>query len=424
MNKDKLKKLAIIFGVAIITFVIVYFSSVETIKLVNKSNNVKNESVKPISKEENSFNTKIIKEINKKEENNYLISPYSIEYVLSMLRDGADGNTKKELDNLIGNRDINYLGVKGRVNVANGLFVRDIYKNKVLSSYYDTLKSKYKSEIIYDDFNSPDVINNWVNKETYEMIPKIIDKIPSNMKLLIVNALAIDVEWKYKFECSSTTKEEFTKVDGSKYEVSMMNNSYKSGVKYFDIDGSKGVILPYKSYDSEGNEIENSDSNLEFIGILPDNNVKDYVNNLSDDILNKIDKNAIDTSSDVMLSLSLPSFNYNYDVDNLISYLQELGVNDIFNENSANLSGIGIDNLYVSKMIQKTYISLKEEGTRAAAATGMMAGTTSVGKGSKKIIKIEFNKPFIYVIRNKKTNEMLFFGVIYEPNKWEGSTCK
>ena len=82
-----------------------------------------------------------------------------------------------------------------------------------------------------------------------------------------------------------------------------------------------------------------------------------------------------------------------------------------------------IDNLYVGEAIHKTHIDLNEKGTKAAAITyfGMFKNTSIIIE--KENIEIEFNRPFIYIIKDSKTNEMLFFGVVYEPNKWNGSTC-
>ena len=91
------------------------------------------------------------------------------------------------------------------------------------------------SEIIYDEFTSPEKINNWVNDKTYKMIPSILDSIPEDFVLGLANAIAIDVDWANDFECTSTRSKEFTKEDGSKIDVSMMHQG-DTYAKYFDTE--------------------------------------------------------------------------------------------------------------------------------------------------------------------------------------------
>ena len=81
------------------------------------------------------------------------------------------------------------------------------------------------------------------------------------------------------------------------------------------------------------------------------------------------------------------------------------------------------DNVYVSKAVHKTYIDLNEKGTKAAAVTYFGMDKASSVAPTKKKVKIEFNKPFVYMIRDSKTKEILFFGVVRKPNEWKGSTC-
>ncbi|MBQ6498126.1 MAG: hypothetical protein IJI58_05370 [Bacilli bacterium] len=367
------------------------------------------------------YNVNIIKEINKEATDNYLISPYSIEMALSMLKEGADGTTREEIEDLIGDRDINILKIPKKVNVANGVFINQDYKDSVLSSYSDIVKDKYKSELIYDKFQTPDVINKWVNRETYQMIPTLFKELPKDTLMVLVNALAIDVEWNDGFDCKRTTKYSFSKQDGKKMDVAMMYQSYEKGTKYFELDDAQGVILPYASYDSNGNKVEKNGNNLEFIGILPDDDVKDYVDNLTVDKIKEIDEEAKVASEGKKLALHLPKFEYDYEIDGFVEKLKELGIKEVFTP-SADLSKMIDEPAHVSSVVHKTYIELKEEGTKAAAATGVIVEKNTASEDE--IVHIAFDKPFAYIIRDQKTKEMLFFGVVYEPNKWTGKSCK
>ena len=368
-----------------------------------------NDNKKTVVKVDKSYDVKLIKEINKNEKSNYLISPYSIEIALNMLRDGTDNNTKKELDSLLGSRKINYLESK-RIGVANGLFINDDLKDSVLEDYSNTIKDKYNGEIVYDKLETPKVINDWVKKQTNGMIPKLADKTNPNIILMLVNALAIDVDWLDEFECNYTHEDEFTKIDGSKYKVSMMKNTFDD-VNYFEISNAKGVVLPYKKYD---------DVQLEFVGILPNDKVDSYVNDLTVKELDEIDNNL--EKSKVVVSL--PRFSYDYEINGFIKNLQNLGIKDVFNDSKADLSKMVDIDAFVGNVIHKTHIDLNEKGTKAAAVTAIEVVDKAAVPSDEEIEEVEFNKPFVYMIRDSKTKEILFFGVVYEPEKWNGSTCK
>ena len=378
----------------------------------------------------NDFNSKMIREINKTEKSNYLISPYSIEIALNMLRDGANGQTKSQIDSLIGERQISDVTVKDKINVVSAAFIKNEYKNNVTKSYYQKLYNNYNADILYDEFKNPKVMNDWVNKETDGMIKEITDRLSKDFVLGIANAVAIDVEWKSPFECSGTNEEDFTKIDNNKYSVSMMHHTYNKydKVKYFETDTEKGIVLPYKSYDENGKETSERGNNLEFIGILSNNSIKDYVSNINDKVFERIDSNLKELNDNEKIKLSLPMFKYDYRIPNFLTSLKNLGVTTVFDPNDADLNNMikkEGENFYVSDAIHKTHIDLNEKGTKAAAVTAFIIDkNTAMPTEPSKIIEIKFNKPFAYMIRDTKTKEILFFGVVYEPLKWEGSTCK
>ena len=415
MNK-KYRLLIIIIAIAILT--IGSYLLLKDEKSVTKEKKVKD------------FNSRIIRELNKNENNNYLISPYSIEIALNMLRDGANGKTKEQIDNLIGQRTINNVIVKNKINVANGAFIKDKYKNNVTPNYYDSLKTRYNADILFDEFKTPKVINDWVDKETNGMIKEVIKTIDDSFALGLANAVAIDVEWKYPFDCTSTTEEEFIQIDNKKSNVSMMHKTYNNydNINYFDTNEEKGIIIPYKTYDIDGNEINEEGNSLEFIGILPNGSVKEYVDNINEDYFTRINNSLKEIKDNEKVSLSLPMFKYEYEVSDFKTNLMNLGIKDVFDSNSADLSNMiksPEENFYVSDAIHKTYIDLNEKGTKAAAVTAfIIKANSAMLENEPKIIEIKFSKPFVYIIRDTKTKELLFFGVVYEPLKWEGSTCK
>ena len=359
----------------------------------------------------------------KHDNNNFLISPYSMTIALEMLRDGAKGETSEEIDNLLqGVEQIKQINIQNRIATANGLFIKEKYKNEIQDSYYSLIKNTYGGDILYDKFESPKIINDWVTKNTKEMIKDPIDSIDPDFILGIFNALAIDVEWFHQFKCDSTTEETFISGD-NEYKVEMMHQEYDYNAKYFETDNSKGVILPYKTYDEEGNEAEEGTS-LEFIGILPNIDLADYIDfHFSDDYVN-LDKLAKDVSEETKLELSLPRFEYRYTFEDFANALKAEGINSAFTD-EADFSGISKENdMKVGSAIHETYIKLGETGTKAAAITGFSLVGNALEPDDYERIEIEFNKPFLYLIRDSKTKEILFIGGVYKPNIWNGPTCE
>lgn len=404
---EKIKRSIII----IVIIIIAIFSSMNA-----RERRIKKENEKKEVKIMEEYNSDIIRTTF--EEKNYLISPYNIKMALNMLKEGADGNTKVEIEKVIGNEKINNINIKNKLSVANAIFIKNDFKSSVKKEFTNIMNNKYHSEIIYDDFKTPKVINDWVNKKTNGMIDKVLDKMDENSIMGIASALALDIEWLDKFNCSDTKKEEFTKIDNSKINTIMMRQTYESNAKYIKGDKEEGIIIPYNT--------ETSDVELEFVGLLPKNNITDYVRNIDINKINDLIKNARETNDKLHVILSLPRFSYSYEVEDFISSLKKMGINDVFSPELANLSKIlDTSGIYVGDAIHKTKIDLNEDGTKASAVTyfNIMYKGAPLFEQNYEEINLVFNKPFVYMIREKNTGEILFFGTVYEPSAWKGKVC-
>lgn len=352
---------------------------------------------------------------------NYMVSPYSVEIALSMLREGAKGDTLDELNKVVPKRSIKTLIVKNKVNVANAIFIKTDYKKDMLPSYMDTLDQDYNADVVYDDFKTPDKINNWVNQETHGMIPKILDSMDRDFVLGIANAVAMEEKWKNPFECENTVGYAFTKRDGKQFDTAMMFQSYEDSVAYYKNDEMESIVIPYNTYNRKSGKEDEKGEQLDFIGILP-KDLDSYIQDFTMEDVSEITQNGRVAGYNYEITIGLPRFEFDFDYQSFKEALMMMGIQNVFAP-GCDLSGM-IQNhpdMYVNKAIHKTYVKVDEAGTKAAAVTyyGVTDGVTAMDD-RKEYVSLILDKPFIFMIKDHKTNEILFFGVVYEPEKWDG----
>lgn len=340
----------------------------------------------------NKFDYKFIKEIDSND--NSLVSPLSMAYLLSMIQSGAKGNTLNELNIALDNYDLQPMeNIDSKISMANSMWINNKYKNDINNTFATALKINYHSEVLYDEFINADNINKWVSEKTYNMINELFpsDSVNSvDTIMALVNAIGINFKWDEEFYCNKTTMGNF--LDKNVY---MMN----SNEKYLESDYYTGFIKDYEKL--------SDNSQYEFIGLLPKKDIQDVINNLSNDVI----KNSITESE---AHIQIPRFKYEYNVNNVKGILESLGIKDMFNKEKANFGGIAED-IYVSSIVQKTYIDFMESGTKAAAASGGAFDITSAAK-EKEVI---FNKPFVYLIRKKGSNNIYFIGIVNTPIEYD-----
>ena len=404
-----------IFGILIVIILIFIIGIISAYISINKAKN-KNKIEDDKKEEKYNFTYSLIKNSNNNiGKDNYMISPYSIEIALSMLRDGTANKSYDELNKVVPKRDIMDLSIKDKISIANGVFIKDIYKDSVLPSYYELLSKEYKSELIYDPFKIPDKINKWVDEKTNHMIPSVVDDISEDFVMGVANAVSMELDWKDSFMCENTKKDTFKLKDNSTMDVFMMNKTYESDASYYKNKDFSSVIIPYKSYDKETGEEKDNGESIEFIGIIP-KNIDSFINTLDEDLIKKIDKNKKTASDKLSISVGLPRFNFDYDFKKFQSTLNKLGIKEIFSDR-ADFSNMINESIYVSKSVHKSHIEVDEKGTKASAVTyfGMDKNSASI---DKEYFNIKFNKPFVFIIKDSDSNEILFFGVVYEPIKY------
>ena len=340
----------------------------------------------------NNFDYKFIKEIDSND--NSLVSPLSFAYLLSMIQSGAKGSTLNELNIALDNYDLQPMeNIDSKISMANSMWINNRYKNDINNTFATALKINYHSEVLYDEFINANNINKWVSEKTYNMINELFpsDSVNSvDTIMALVNAIGINFKWDEEFDCNKTIMGNF--LDKNVYMMS-------SNEKYIESDYYTGFIKDYEKL--------SDNSQYEFIGLLPKKDIQDVINNLSNDVIKK-------SITESEAHIQIPRFKYEYNVNNVKGILESLGIKDMFDKEKANFDGIAKD-IYVSTIVQKTYIDFMESGTKAAAASGASFDIKSAVE-EKEVI---FDKPFVYLIRKKGSNNIYFMGIVNSPIEYD-----
>ncbi len=359
------------------------------------------------------FNLKFLKIENNNK--NIIYSPLSIKYALNMLKDGANGNTKVQIENILtGTNIIKYSNINDVLSFANSVYIRDTYSNYVKDEYRNILEEKYNAEIKYDAFKNADNINSWIENKTFGQIKNMLsDEMVTNpnSEMILINALAMEMEWKDKFENTNTHGETFYLEDGNTINATMMNKNAESDyISYYKDKNITALAMDLEEYE---------DVNMQFLAIMPNNNLSEYVENFSSKDLNNITNNlTMASKAENGLYISIPKFSFDYNLD-LKEDLKKLGITDSFNEKLADFSNMSSKVLCVGEALHKANINFSENGIQASATTILsMLDSVEFGIQGKPPIEVKINKPFMYFIMDKNTSEIWFVGTVYTPNEW------
>ena len=365
------------------------------------------------------------------EEGNLLYSPYSITLAMAMVYGGARGDTEaqmaqalhfdltqealhpafnqldlelaeKSADDEDGNQPI-------QLDIANAIWAQQDYA--FLPEYLDLLALNYGAGIHLSDFKTradetTEEINLWVSDQTHERIQDILG--PGSLgeltRLVLVNAIYFKADWNEPFDALDTQPAPFYLLDGSKIQVDMMANRvnlpYYAGVT---TDGVSylAVRLPY------------ADKTVVMEIFVPDQGQFEAFEA-------DLDWDELDSSLGGLfrreLLLKMPKFTFSSKYT-LANKLQALGMTGAFTPGDANFSAIdGTRNLNIDEVIHQAFVAVDETGTEAAAATVVEFVATSAGE-EPEIIELTIDRPFIFLIRDLSTGQILFVGRVLDPTQ-------
>ena len=365
---------------------------------------------------DNEFGLELFQQIrDESTEENIMISPLSISVAFAMAYNGADGNTKTEMEkamklNGLTPEQINN-SYKMLINalqsldkdvvfeLANAIYYADGFQVK--TDFLNINKNIYNAEVEKLDFAAPaavETINNWVADKTHDKITKIIEKLNPLDRMVLLNAVYFNGIWKNKFAEEGTHNLPFTKTDGSTIEVAMMNKEEK--LDYTTNSLFSAIKMPY------------GEGQYNMIVMLPANgkNSQDVINSLSSENW-KNWESALKVTDNVVVTM--PRFKYEFKTE-LEKVLTKMGMAKAFQPGIADFSKISAEELYISSALHKSYIDVNENGTEAAAVTSITFSNTSAGNEPPKTY-FTVNKPFVFAITEKDTEAILFIGEVQHP---------
>lgn len=373
----------------------------------------------------NTMSFKFLKEIYCGE--NLICSPLSLQYAIAMAANGASGETLQEIIDFLGygEEGIDALNEYSKtlleqlpavdldvtLKVTDALLVNDDFP--LLPSFKKTVEESFYAAVDNMDFSDPQQIaariNEWAKRNTNGFIDKVIEpsEISADAVAYIMNALYFKAKWagdEYSpmFREEGTKSENFTLNDGKTIKAAMMRNTRYH--EYAEMDGYKVLVLPY------------ANRKFNMYILLPDeNNIEGLIEKLQTSSWTDILANL---KQDAEVHVKLPKFNIE-NKHNLNDALNGLGVRKAFEPASAEFNGMFTpkDDYYywISKVIQKSRISVSEWGTEAGSVTVVeMDGATDAGPGPKEVF-FYADHPFVFIIGEETSGTILFEGVVMQP---------
>ena len=357
----------------------------------------------------NDFAFHFIDRVNDATPGDYIISPLSMQFLLGMILNGAQGQTADEICSVLGYgadevdavneycqsmlQQLPNMDKKTKLAIANALVVNQKYT--LLDSYKATVGKYYDAEVANMDFDdnagTTKKINKWCSDNTNGLVPEIIKNVNPNMLAYLLNAMYFKSEWQQKFPKGSTSSETFTAEDGTKTNVPMMK--IEKSFTYQDNDVLRAVRLLY------GNGV------YSMMVILPAEgktlaDVTGYLNGKEWDAF-------VSSLVSCDVDLWLPQFETKFRIK-LNDILCAMGMPTAFDNSLADFTSMSSPSPYLSFVQQDAIIKVDEEGTEAAAVSIAGMKATSAGPGDH--IVFHADHPFLYLITESSTGAVLFAG--------------
>ncbi len=345
------------------------------------------------------------------EAENFCISPASAQWALAMTANGADGKTAQQMYSTLGypdgakertafnalqQRNIETLNnsEEAKLSVANSIWVDKRIKLK--NSFIEENSNFYDATVKNVTFDNATVkeINAWCSDKTEGKIKSILDEPNPTTRLLLINALYFKGEWADPFAKRATIYSPFTKADGERISVPMMFQTQV--MDYYEDANLQAVEKPFKR------------GEFSMLLILPRPwlSIQEAIEHMADAY-----KRGSLNRERYRVALKMPRFRTEFGTS-LKPMLIAMGINEAFTQD-ADFSGISKSPLLIDDVIQKSYISVDEDGAEAAAVTAVQMRLGALPREELK--ELPLDRPFIYAIKSNRTGEILFIGKVGNP---------
>ena len=351
------------------------------------------------------------------ENENLFFSPISMSAALDMTRLGARGETLDEMVSVLGgsqeeslhhleqgsllqelegsNTCSVALSVANRIFPQEGLGLESDFELGV-SDYYGAPVEPL--DFLMDAEAARSHINGWISEETREKIPELFPagSIDASTQLVLANAIYMKADWAEQFDPDRTADAPFLKLDGSSVDVPMMHQEVEDGFSYAEVDGARIAELPYV-----GGE-------LSMVVVVPEDS--EGLLELEADLNATAVQGWFDALSPASVAISMPKLEIRWK-DTLNEHLQALGMEQAF-QPTADFSGMSSEiSLFIDLVIHEAFVKIDEEGTEAAAATGVVMAEASVPE----FYPVVADHPFLFLVRDRITDSVLFVGRVADP---------
>lgn len=344
-------------------------------------------------------------------EQNVLVSPLSIASALAMTANGADGETLAQMEQVLrlDSRSLNeYLSAymaslpenkDYQLSMANGIWFKDDPQFQVYEEFLQTNADYYQAGIYKAPFDegTKNEINQFVEKQTDGLITNILDRIPEDAEMYLVNALAFDGKWQSVYDEFQVRNGLFTNAQGTEQEAEMMHSEEH---QYLEDELAIGVIKDF------------ADGKYAFAALVPKEGVtlEEYLETMTGEKLVQM----LSEPQNITTYASIPRFETEYATE-LSEVLSSMGMPDAFVWNIADFSRMGEYeelHLCIGRVLHKTTIRIDAQGARAGAATVVEMVAAGAVEGPEDYKTVKLNKPFLYMLIDKENNLPFFIGTM------------